>query len=334
MTNKAKSKLTIALGIIGMAATAFLAGKKFYNDYNISRQAAQRKLQVEQEHFLPGENEEPGNLQLVEESIEAEVRESDGIQVDTISHNIPDKMDGQQKPHPEKFVISMVSGLSLFLVPLIIAESKTKEYGMIDYSSRDYKGNSSAKGYTFENLVMDELRAKGYTVERVAKKKNGADFLVNGIPYQMKCCQNVYCYMLKLLDGGKFRYEGQILMVPKGDAYKVSQALKKAGIHATVVESEIYTHDYAVKVATPWTHESLSYDLGIIMKPIAKGLSFIVLPIFFYEVSMWKKHKSEGRPINKKEKVNRLLGWTGILCLAGCSTVTLFLGNGQYQRSR
>lgn len=105
----------------------------------------------------------------------------------------------------------------------------------LKYYSKTSDGRLTTIGYSYEDKVVLALRKAGYKVTRVKASKNGADLLINGIPYQLKCGLNGWKSATNCYDNisSECRYTDQFLLVPKGQKKMAKETImmrKKNGL--------------------------------------------------------------------------------------------------------
>lgn len=84
-------------------------------------------------------------------------------------------------------------------------------------------GHLTGQGYAFEDLHEQAKVEAGHVMEKVPAKKNGADYIDNGEPVQLKysrdggkLARNLYERKEEDDAYGTYRYTGQTIVVPKG----------------------------------------------------------------------------------------------------------------------
>lgn len=73
----------------------------------------------------------------------------------------------------------------------------------------------TGRGYAFEDVFARKMRQAGYDVVQVKEDKNGADFLLNGVPVQCKYGSSPDSVFNSLFEDGKFRYPNQTIITNK-----------------------------------------------------------------------------------------------------------------------
>lgn len=83
-------------------------------------------------------------------------------------------------------------------------------------------GNATGQGYAFEDLHEKAQVKAGHIMEKVPATKNGADYIDNGEPVQLKCSKDGWRIARSLYERkgeddayGTYRYPGQTIVVPK-----------------------------------------------------------------------------------------------------------------------
>lgn len=130
----------------------------------------------------------------------------------------------------------------------IVKEVKSLELNLLKTTTAD--GAPTGHGNMFENCVLREypgavkVNNPGSSSNKLCREKNGVDVrLPDGTDVQCKCCATPRGAVKSLMQDGKFRYEGQTIMVPKGQGSRVKQLLLKEGVDAPVIESKEYTYE-------------------------------------------------------------------------------------------
>lgn len=78
-------------------------------------------------------------------------------------------------------------------------------------------GRNTGSGQAYEDLYYKFFRANGIDITKVDEVTNGADFIVNGTPRQLKFNRSAESLFRHLFDDktGEYRYPDQDLVVPK-----------------------------------------------------------------------------------------------------------------------
>ncbi len=87
--------------------------------------------------------------------------------------------------------------------------------GTPKYKVCSENGCPTGMGYAFEDVFARKMRQAEYKVVKVNEYKNGADFLINGIPVQCKYGSSPDIVFKSLFKDGKFRYPNQIIITNK-----------------------------------------------------------------------------------------------------------------------
>lgn len=118
-------------------------------------------------------------------------------------------------------------------------------------------GIPTGHGNMFENCIVREhpgavkVNNPGSSTNKLLREKNGVDIrFPDGTNVQCKCCATPEGAVNSMMKGGKFRYEGQTIAVPRGQGEQVKELLKERGVDALVIESK-YTYEQVRELSVP-----------------------------------------------------------------------------------
>lgn len=188
----------------------------------------------------------------------------------------------------------------------VVKEVKSLELNLLRTTTDD--GFPTGHGNMFENCILREypgavkVNNSGNSSNKLYREKNGVDVrLPDGTDVQCKCCATPEGAVKSLMKDGKFRYDGQTVMVPKGQGSRVKQLLRKEGVDAPVIESDKYTYEQ-VKNLTSRGWGSARFDAA--NPTIIGGALFMSVVVgtcvYLYEVvnnphkPWWKKALTAG----------------------------------------
>ena len=85
------------------------------------------------------------------------------------------------------------------------------------YHCRNKTGLNTGSGYAFEDLFFQTCKSNGMDITQVEVMENGADFIVNGVPVQLKYGRSPKSVFKALFDKrtGEYRYSGQTIITNK-----------------------------------------------------------------------------------------------------------------------
>lgn len=85
------------------------------------------------------------------------------------------------------------------------------------YHCKNEAGINTGSGYAFEDLFYQTCKSDGMEITQVEVMKNGADFIVNGVPVQLKYGRSPQYVFNALFDKktGEYRYSGQTIITNK-----------------------------------------------------------------------------------------------------------------------
>lgn len=118
-------------------------------------------------------------------------------------------------------------------------------------------GIPTGHGNMFENCIVREhpgavkVNNPGSSTNKLLREKNGVDIrFPDGTNVQCKCCATPEGAVNSMMKGGKFRYEGQTIAVPRGQGEQVKELLKERGVNTLVIESK-YTYEQVRELSVP-----------------------------------------------------------------------------------
>ena len=142
------------------------------------------------------------------------------------------------------------------------------------------------------NNLADLWRGRDAKVTGKSNEPRGADRVVDGVYVQSKYCNTSNETMNSAFDphGGNYRYDGQVLEVPK-DQYEECVKLMEQRIREKrvpgytdpaaakkLVKKGEYTYEQARNIARPGNIDSVKYDVkaGVVVAGCTFGLSFMI----------------------------------------------------------
>lgn len=152
---------------------------------------------------------------------------------------------------------------------------------------------STGHGYAAEdaNALQDFLRGRKVETTGQSNTLNGPDRIVDGVHIQTKYCKDAASSLNAAFDSsGQYRYEGQVLEVPKDQYQEVLQLMRERieagqvpGVSDPAKAEEIVkegnvTYQQAVNIAKAGNIDSLIYDAQsqIVSTSFAFSLSFVI----------------------------------------------------------
>ena len=185
-------------------------------------------------------------------------------------------------------------------VAKIVKEVKSLDLDLLSTTSET--GVPTGHGNMFENCVVREnpgavkVNNPGSLFNKLKREKNGVDIiLADGTCVQCKCCSTPERAVESLMKGGKFRYDGQTVVVPRNQGKCVDQLLKQQGVCVPVKESN-YTYNQVRRVSRRgWDSLKFEATNPNLVKESAIFAASVGLGAFYYEhkknpqTPWWKK---------------------------------------------
>lgn len=155
------------------------------------------------------------------------------------------------------------------------------------------------------NAFADRMKFKKVNVTGTSFEKNGADRVVNGVPIQTKYFSNAGSTIQNSFDAttGQYRYEGQMLEVPK-DQYDECVRIMREKISAgqvpgvmdpqeaeRIVKRGDVTYTQARNIARAGNIDSLLFDAKT--QSITTGYVFAVTFAIYFAKGKWNGEKTE-----------------------------------------
>ena len=145
----------------------------------------------------------------------------------------------------------------------VLREVQSLDLNLLSTASES--GVPTGHGNMFENCIVREhpgavkVNNPGCSINKLFREKNGVDIrFSDGTNVQCKCYSTPEGAVKSMMKGGKFRYDGQTIMVPKGQIERVKLLLKEQGVNTPVMES-MYTYEQ-VKKLTIRGRESVLFE--------------------------------------------------------------------------
>lgn len=219
--------------------------------------------------------------------------------------------------------IGSVGGFWFFLkadTPLKELNLGQLNRGIPKYLCENDFGKNTGSGQAFEDVFYKICKANGADISKVAETKNGADFMFNGEPVQLKYGRSARSIFNKLFDKktGEYRYPGQKLITNEENVAELRELfelnkdrLKGIEVEVNPVGTPVITSE-EVNAQLHRGFESMKIDARDILsnsnaqKNIAIGLiaSFCVV-IGIGAIVEYNKQKKEADNAKKKSKFKR-----------------------------
>lgn len=201
--------------------------------------------------------------------------------------------------------------------------------GVEKYKTMTIDGHTTGGGYAFEDLHVKAKVEAGHVIEKVAAIKNGADFIDNGEPVQLKysrkgrsIAHSIFEHKGKDNAYGSYRYEGQTIVVPKGKKEYVDSHIRNRelnGYHdnikpiqeSTVACDEVDAYFYRGRESFMMDLQ----DLNLIEPAISCGLRIGVFGYALGRRAIKARCRKKGKEMTWKHKL------LAVGC--GCGTVML-----------
>lgn len=190
------------------------------------------------------------------------------------------------------------------------------------YKSTNECGKCTGVGYGFEDLTKQRLEKKGHEVKSCNPYKDGVDFSIDGQPVQLKCCSTARKTAESFYDkeSGRYRYEGQIAMVPSGQSEEVKKIIETKKKNGHGGPTEVLESPVTQKEAVDYTFRGPKSFGKDITDPnlIKEALLFAGIVACFVGIIYIIKSIKKEKPIKKIVKNSLLSGLAfGVAALVG-----------------